>query len=184
MKLYIINGKAGSGKDAFCRAVTELCGDRARINGSYEPIGDVIKAVHSSDPAKQALKLLGWGGNKTPEVRKLLTMMVNFGQQRGVTENLINTGETSTFVDVVFLHERNPKEIARIKTLWEDGKILKDICDTFKTILVTRDSKELEEDIWGIGGYDYDYTIDNCGTLNDLTEKAEQFIAKEGLYNV
>ncbi|MEG0580299.1 MAG: hypothetical protein RR490_10325, partial [Niameybacter sp.] len=173
--LYIVNGKAGAGKDAFCKAVTELY-------NTSDPIRGVTRTIHSSDPAKQALKFLRWDGTKTPEARQLLATLVNFGQKNGASERLINSGYKH-WRDIVFFQERNPKEIDHIKALWKSGDILDEACDTFKTILIKRDSGEIEEDIWGIENYSYDIVIKNCGTLKDLTKKAKKFMLKEDLYN-
>lgn len=72
---------------------------------------------------------------------------------------------------MLFLHIREPEEISRAAKVFNA-----------KTILVTRDqikhitSNMADENVFN---YDYDVVIDNSGTLDDLQQKAKEFVAKQ-----
>lgn len=161
MKLYIINGKAGSGKDTFCKMIWDIIPQWG--------VDRAVVTLHSSDPAKEALTSLGWNGEKTSEMRQLLAELTKFSQSNGMSDKMINQYSKA---EVVFFHERDPREIARLKS---------SIYPEPKTILIKRDSEQLEFDMWDIEKYDYDIVIDNSGTLDQLKERAEQFCREENL---
>ena len=76
---------------------------------------------------------------------------------------------------VLFLHIREPEEIAR--AVKEFGA---------KTILIVRPIKQIVSNIADKGVYDYqyDFVINNNGTIEDLKEKAKDFLQKECLWEV
>lgn len=150
-KIYIINGHAGVGKDTFVSLITELVDD-----------GVTVSNIHSSDPAKAALESLGWNGEKSPEVRTILANLTDISHDNGLSEKMIREAASS---DIIFFHERDPKEI----------RILKRIFPEAKTILVERDGARIEPDKWQIKDYRYDFTVYNNGSLKNLEDEAIAF---------
>ena len=153
-KIFIINGYAGSGKDTFVHMVASSC-PRSKIAN-----------LHSSDKAKEALKLLGWSGLKTKEARRLLADLCVFGQD--ITIDLIHEALEGC-PEVLFFHERNPERIAlllrifpKASTIWVERQ-------------VSQEQKQ-EEDIWGMEDFNYDYYIRNNSTLEELLVTVTRFI--------
>lgn len=74
----------------------------------------------------------------------------------------------STDKAVVFIHSREPEEIERFKT--QLGAT---------TVLISRGARYVEElsnySDRHINDIDYDYTIKNDGTLEELEQKAKEF---------
>lgn len=164
-RLYLINGKAGSGKDIFVNMVEAI------LYGHVH--NDITLAnLHASDRAKRALIYVGWDGVRTEEARKTLVELVKYGQTRNVSEKIITENAVCNDSDVVFFHERDPKQFARLITLYPFTK----------TILLRRPgAPDLEEDIWGIENYEYDFIIINDGTLGDLEKRAARFVSEEAI---
>ena len=157
--LIVVNGFAGSGKDTFCGYCEDHLYRKDKIT--------LIK--HSSDFAKTILFLMGWDGKKTPETRKLLADIVAFGESTGSNlKELFGFIDRNEKLDVIFYHERNPKEIKQIVDYYK--------CDqeiTVFTLFVKRDVNEAEKDRWGIQNFNYDIEVLNDGTLEDLEKAAK-----------
>lgn len=159
--LVIVNGFAGSGKDTFCG----YCED-------YLYREDKISFIkHSSDFAKTILFSMDWDGEKTLETRKLLADMVTFGESTGFNlRDFFKFVENNQKLDVIFYHERNPKEIQKIVNYY---KCSEDI--TVLTVFVNRKTDKVEEDRWNIRDFGYDVTIMNDKTLEELEKCSKYF---------
>lgn len=161
MKTYVINGYPGAGKDTFVEMIQNL-------------VPSV--QIHSSDPAKRALTLLGWDGEKTEEDRAELAHLVKLSNERydGVYKYIKNVhdcakamGEEKAF----FIHEREPKNIERWKR--EFGA---------QAILIKRDSAKSINNVADSVVMDYtgyDILIMNNGDLKALEDKAKTFVQLE-----
>lgn len=171
MKVYIINGVPMSGKSQFCDFCIEYLNKRGAYGISISTVS-LIKAIAST---------VGWDGIKSPEDRKFLSdlkklltdwndvpykstvdaIMQDYTKLRsfGVSEDKI----------LFFVHCREPEEIEKfVKRLGA------------KTILIRREEvEELQQSNDSdefVFNYEYDYTIENSGDLDDLYNKAMNFI--------
>lgn len=167
-QIFIINGSGGVGKDTFVelvdKCVQEKYHSKAVINFS------------SVTNIKRIAKELGWNGGKTEKDRKFLSDLkyltseyndYSFNSMKNMVKQFDND-ESALFL---FLHIREPGEIKRAVT--EFGA---------KSILVKRDSiKHITSNMAdaNVYNYNYDYIIENNGTINDLKNKAREFIDME-----
>lgn len=159
--LIVINGFAGSGKDTFCR----YCGDYLYRKDKTTWI------KHSSNFSKTVLYSMGWDGKKTPETRKLLADIVAFGEITGSNlKDLFRFVDKNEKLDIIFYHERNPKEIQKIVDYYKCSQNI-----TVLTVFINRKVNEIEEDRWNIRNFGYDVTIMNDETLEDLEKCAKYF---------
>lgn len=164
MKVVVVNGYPGSGKDAFI----DLC-------ACFAPVGK----CSAIDPAKEALKTLGWDGvEKTSEIRKALSDLkvmsselfdgpVRYVKQR--IKLMESMGK-----EIGFIIAREPTELQRYRE--ELGAL---------TVFIARDvPKKFSNDAdKNVTEFDYDYIIDNHGSLEDLEDAAKVFIGqiREGI---
>lgn len=176
MKIFVINGAPRAGKDTFVEFCQALVGERC-LN------------VSTVDFVKEVAKFAGWDGNKTPEARKFLSdlkdIMTEYDNipfkkvKRAIDIYRLELEEyTSEFYianSVVFIHCREPQEIEKFKN--ELGA---------KTLLIRRpdveggdQSNHADAEVFN---YDYDYTIYNDGTLDQLHLKAIDFLLEHIKY--
>lgn len=155
---FVINGPGGAGKDAFIKFVEK-----------YYFKGNVVN-VSSIDPIKWLAQYGGWKGEKTDKARKMLSdlkkLFIDFN-------NLPFTFLTSQMSllkrdDIIFMHVREASEIDKLKCL--SNVIIRTILIDRQTDLKGNDSDDMVYD------YDYDYVIDNNGSLEDLKESAITFV--------
>ena len=177
MKIFVINGAPRAGKDTFVEQCQKLIGDIRCLN------------VSTVDFVKQVAMYAGWDGNKTPEARKFLSdlkdIMTEYDNipfkkvKRAIEIYRLELEEyTSDFYiinSVVFIHCREPQEIEKFKK--ELGA---------KTLLIRHpdveggdQSNHADAEVFN---YDYDYTIYNDGTLEDLAKKAIDFLMEHIKY--
>lgn len=168
MKIIVINGQGGAGKDTFI--------DFCRKDGNMDIF---VQNYSTVDFVKMIAHECGWKGEKSQKARKFLSDLKD-----AMTEynnlpyySVIDQIEHMLFdyrsydIDthdlVIFIHSREPKDINRwVKELGA------------KTLLIHRSSEGIfdnhaDRDVYTI---DYDYTIVNNGTLEELKEKAIDFI--------
>lgn len=175
MKVVVINGKGGVGKDEFVKQ----CGRHVLQCVNISTV-DFVKAVAAK---------CGWDGTKTPENRKFLSDLkdlltewndVPFKKVVQEIEYWTGTEELHDFDKndiIVFIHCREPKEIQRY-------------VDKFgaTTLLIRRPAAECVEQINHADNevleYNYDYIINNQGTIQELEQKAIQFLQELGMNNL
>lgn len=172
MKIYILNGKATSGKTTFFNFVKENC-------------GEFVMNCSTVDLVKQLASDAGWNGEKTPHNRKFLSDL----------KDLLTEWDDVPFKDVkrriqrfeayfliwdidstncaVFVDCREPKEIQKFvdrlgaKTIFIDREI-----EGYSA------SNHADAEV---ENFDYDIVINNNGTLEDLAAHAMNFIKTEGI---
>lgn len=173
--VVIINGKPGAGKDEFVKQC-RICLYNCRCVN-----------ISSVDIHKQILQKIGWDGEtKLNDVRELLCRMKEFSILHGdiPTKYMLDTifsyvGKDSDYV--VFCHIR---EVAEIKKLIRALRGLRCMGITYITVFVRREDKikSLNKDACctsddvDIEDFDYDFIIDNFGTLDSLKSTASKFI--------
>ena len=167
-QVFIINGSGGVGKDSF----VEMVKSQAKRIG--------IENYSSVTKVKKIAEIIGWNGAKSERDRKFLSDLKLLTTEY----NDMPLNDMKRFVDIfmnlvsfdkariVFLHIREPEEIAKAVSEFEEYNV--------KTILVKRDSVKhitsnmADENVYN---YDYDIIIDNSGTIEDLKEKAKYFLS-------
>lgn len=156
--IIIINGTGGAGKDTFVSFCSEIVNT---LN------------VSTVDKVKEAAKVLvGWNGEKDEVSRKLLVDLKRLSVEYNdaptkYVENMARKFETSDD-KLMFIHIREAEEIEKTKKMLNA-----------KTLLITNPRVKLitSNDSDGkVNEYKYDYYINNDGTLDDLKNKAKDFI--------
>jgi hypothetical protein len=158
LKLIIINGYPESGKDTFvnfCREFTD------------------VNHVSSVYPAKQALRVLGWDGKeKTPEVRDALSTLKDLstslfdGPMQYIKSKI---KEYKDYPDnlLMFVDAREPAELKKYRN--NLGATI---------IFIDREPKGLPKNHAdnNVKNFQYDFIIDNHGTLEQLKQRASEFV--------
>ena len=157
-QIFILNGIAGVGKDTFA-----------------EMLDKFIPTLHISSitPVKRAARELGWDGIKTITSRYFLSELKKF------------VNENSTFI-----WDYLDKEVIKFRNIYDSEVLLIDIREpeeiekaviryNCKTILVERDvctkdyCNSADESVYDYKNYDY--VINNMGSLDELLDKAKEF---------
>lgn len=161
MDVIIINGYPRSGKDTFCETAIQhykCC--------NYSTV----------DTVKQVARIMGWDGNKTPEDRAMLSGLKDFyvkwfdGTFIEMTKLIM---ESVNDVDFVFLHIREPPEIARIRQ-WCCINNIRDHAIFIKrngtdTELTNHADRRVEQ-------YSYNAVIKNNGSLDKYRSKTLKYL--------
>lgn len=157
-QVIIINGTGGSGKDTFVR----FCSEFAKVTN-----------ISSVDRVKEAAKILvGWNGEKNEKARKLLVDL----KQLSIKYNDYPTKYIQEQYKIfeksdsqyLFIHIREIEEIEKIKKLLNAKTLL--VLNS-RVALITSNSSDAN-----VYKYEYDYKIENSGSLEDLKQKAKEFI--------
>lgn len=172
MKVVVVNGYPLSGKDTF----TGFCIHNLSVLN--KGVGHNISTI---DCVKWVAKNMGWNGLKTDKDRKFLSDLKKLLKDWNdvpyqFTCKDINrrynadVGQLQIPEDniVFFIHTREPEEIERFKK--DYGAI---------TLLVKKEN--LEENFSNdsdrnVNNYEYDFIIENNGTLEELEQKAIDFL--------
>ena len=179
MKIVIINGKGGCGKDTF----VAMCRDILSA--------DSVCNISTVDFVKEIAVKCGWDGTKTPKNRKFLSDLKDLLTEWDdiplkkvnerideytmylVNHNMYNTG-------VVFIHCREPKEIDKLVRELDELDVT--------TLLIRRSAAEAIEQVNhadnDVLNYAYDYTIYNDSTLSWLHAEAEVFLRDYLKFNI
>ena len=167
MKYFIINGRPRSGKDSF-------------VNFCLEELGAFGKLISTVDFVKKIATECGWDGTKDLKNRKFLSdlkdLLTNWGdvpykktlQEIDMFKFDLNCWNVSD-KGVVFIMCREPKEIERFERELNA-----------KSVLIQRASVEFEQQSnhadSEVLNHKYDYIIENNGTIDELKEKAKDFL--------
>jgi len=160
-KIIIINGSGGVGKDTFVECCSEFTN---------------VKNISSVDKVKEAAKILvGWTGEKDEKSRKLLVdlkaLSIDYNDYpikyiKQEAENFIENDEQN----FMFVHIREISEIEKVKKLL-NAKTLLITSNRVKKITTNNSDANVEQFV-------YDYYISNDGTIEELREKAKNFVMK------
>jgi dephospho-CoA kinase len=156
--VFITNGMARCGKDTFAMFLEEF----------------VPTLKYSSiDKVKSIAKLCGWNGGKTEKDRKFLSdLKVLTSEYSDMPFNNV-ASKVSEFIrdnvhSVMLIDIREPEEIEKAKIIFGA-----------KTILIKNDrvpnisSNMADANVYN---YNYDFTIENNGTLEEFKETIRQFV--------
>jgi tRNA uridine 5-carbamoylmethylation protein Kti12 len=163
MQIFIINGFPGVGKDEFVKNCIEILGSDKCFN------------ISTVDFLKEIATICGWDGKKTGKSRKflsdlkdLLTIYNDIPYKR-VLDKVGEIIACNKNVEAIFIHCREPKEIARLQ---EELNA--------KSILIRREAAENSEYTnhadSEVLNHDYDYELHNDGSLDDLRSTAITFL--------
>ena len=182
-QVFIINGSGGVGKDAFINMIPtyELFGEGENCSMWFKNLD--IGNYSSVSKVKEIAKAIGWNGGKTERDRKflsdlkLLTTKYNdmpLNDMKEYVKRFMNykNPHGNDNNRILFLHIREPEEIEKAVNEFKEYNV--------KTILVKRDSVEhitsnmADENVYN---YDYDIVINNDGDIEELRNKATNFIS-------
>lgn len=161
-KIFVVNGSGGIGKTTFEQIVEDIIyNNDTNINVEIISIIDYVKHI--------AYKI-GWNGRKDLKGRKLLSELKDILTEYNDIpyQKLQKTIEDIADNSVIFIDSRERADIERL---------VNDYCA--KTILIINSLRD--KVIYGnhaddnVNDYNYDIYIDNCGTLDELREKAFDF---------
>ena len=173
-QIFIINGSGGVGKDTFVDLVS------VELNDKLKHFHTVIN-YSSVDKVKEIARKIGWDGKKSEKDRKFLSDLkiltssycdMPFESMKNKMIEFLGDEESK----LLFLHIREPEEIERAVKAFKA-----------KTILIVRDSVRHITSNMGdknVFKYKYDFVIENNGTIEDLREKAKEFLKEECLWDV
>lgn len=155
-KVIIVNGSGGVGKDTFCM----LC-------GKYFP----ISICSSVSEIKKAAMILGWDGTKDDRSRRFLSDLKDLATAYSDApmrhmRDYVNEHQQSN--ELIFLMIREPEEIARAKKEFNATTLL--LCRPSIGDIYTNHADR------NVSNFNYDYTIFNTGTLEELSRKAQEFV--------
>lgn len=170
MKIFVINGRGGCGKDTF----VELC---AKHVPKYMCLN-----VSTVDKVKEIARSCGWDGGKEDKDRKFLSDLkallteYNDMPHQSVLRDIalfkagLEAYDINSDGAIVFIHCREPEAIERLRQELDAV-----------TVLVRRPALEnhaygnMSDD--GVANYGYHFTIVNDGTLEDLESWAVALLA-------
>lgn len=156
--IIIINGTGGAGKDTFVNFCSEATG---------------VLNVSTVDKVKEAAKILvGWNGEKDEVSRKLLVDLkqLSIDYNDAPTKYICNMAEKfkKSNDKLMFVHIREAVEIEKTKKLLNAKTLL---INNPRVKLITSNDSDGK-----VNEYNYDYYIINDGTLEDLRNKAFEFV--------
>jgi len=169
MKIIIVNGSSGVGKDEFANLFKKNYQNKCY---NWSTI-DKVKKISKNN--------FGWNGDKTDEARKFLSEIkriwteFNNGpfihMKKKILKHHSNLEKNHKTNIVYFIHCREPLEIKKFQNEFGDRCI---------TLLVKRNNIEIpdNESDKNVEDFIYDYIIENDGDKKDLEEKAIKFIKK------
>lgn len=171
MKVVIINGVGGAGKDQFVKFCQDI------LNGEDE-VSHCLN-VSTVDYVKEIAGYCGWNGEKDPASRKFLSDLkkamtewrdLPFMDVKGQLNRFSQICKWSGVEDAVaFVHCREPEEIARLV-----GEL------NATTLLIRRKSaesvKQINDADNNVLNYDYDYTINNDSSLASFHAEAAIYL--------
>lgn len=163
-KIFITNGMARCGKDTFALFVSEII---------------PTWKCSSIDIIKNIAIQCGWKGGKTEKDRKFLSdLKMLTSEYSDLSFNYVvekvSMFRSTDYFQVMLIDIREPEEIEKAK-----------IVLGAKTILIKNDNiKQIDSNMAdaNVYNYEYDYVIENNGTLEEFKETVKQFV-EENILN-
>lgn len=171
MKIYVICGKARHGKDTTALAIKNAYSDKKVINLSY---GSYIKEF--------AKNISDWDGSEETKPRELLQHLGTEVIRNNIDKDFFikrlcnDIRVYSYYFDVITISDaRFPDEVVTPKKLFDDVITIKVVRDNFETSLSDEEQKHSTET--ALDGFnDYDYVIENNGSIDELNEKVKTIV--------
>lgn len=172
MRVVIINGRGGSGKDTVCEMAQDMIGVGYCCSISTV---DIIK-----DWAEMMFTMssgLGWDGKKDEKGRRLLADLKDAWQRydEGPRKHVIKKAEYMGRLwgekGLLFIHSREPEDIK---------ELLKSLANYNPVTLLVKNpnigdhGNHADDNAEDYG--DYDYIISNSGSLQELRSKVRDFL--------
>ena len=177
MKSYviIINGSANAGKDTFVELFENICSNN-----------EVVYEFSTINKVKKAVRELVPGPIKNDKYRKFLSdikkLWVEYNEgpcwatfeyiEHVLQAEYVVTNYNSVFI---FIHCREPEEIKKLVS--HVNYRFESVC---KTLLIHKPNIAIpnNDSDKNVEDYNYDFIIDNIGTIEDLKECAVEFKTK------
>lgn len=163
-KIVIVNGTPGAGKTTFEKQFLEYA-----LSKNKKTL--ILSTV---DFVKQIAQECGWNGKKTDRNRKFLSDLKDLLTEwddvpyKKICEQVRNARKE---YDFIFIDCREPNEIKRlVDELGAKAVIVRRLADEYGTFSNHADAN--------VFNYEYDYSIPNFGTLDDLLTNVVLFYNK------
>lgn len=171
MRIYVICGKARHGKDTIALAIKNAYVGKKVINLSY---GSYIKAF--------AKNISDWDGSEETKPRELLQHLGTEVIRNNIDKDFFikrlcnDIRVYSYYFDVITVSDaRFPDEVITPKKLFDDVITIKVVRNNFETSLSVDEQKHSTET--ALDGFnDFDYVIENNGSIDDLNEKVKTIV--------
>lgn len=175
-KIYIVCGKARHGKDTVSEMIRE-----EYIEKNY----DVLNVQYSSYIKEYAKKISNWDGREETKPRELLQQLGTniirnkIDEQFFIKKLLEDIKVYSFFFDVLTISDARFKlEVDIPRTKFENVIVIRVNRPNFDNGLTEEQKKHRTET--DLDDYEnYDYVIENDGTLEELKEKIKTILQKE-----
>lgn len=173
MQIVIINGVGGAGKDTF----VSLCRTYLMKYSVYN--------FSTIDEVKRIAKEFYWDGEKNEAGRTLLYELkkawkkYNNGPVTTLIRKISCLEQDEAYLNknsLVFIHCREESEIEELKDIFFKRKV------PTSTLFINRKMEEHNNpsDKVSAENYQYDYVINNNGTIEDFSKEAERFLKNIG----
>lgn len=169
--IYIINASGRSGKDTLCNIVADR----------YDTDNFQVLNISSVDQVKHCAKILGWDGVSKNDIdRKFLSDLKDLATQYCDSPFKYEYKRIRDFMGtispgIMFIHIREPEEIKKLVDAFPAIKTLYIKNDNIPKITTNHADANTEN-------YEYDYYIDNNGTLEDFRRTVLKFFEEELRY--
>ena len=171
-QVFIINGSGGVGKDTFIEMIPTFEFIDKNENSTVWFKNLEIRNYSSVSKVKEIAKVAGWNGEKDDKGRRFLA---DIKDAMDAYDNLSWKNVDKVIEEdpnyIYFINARSNYDIDYFKQRWNA-----------KTILIERPGTPLifsNHADAGVMDYDYDITICNDGNLENLRNKAIQFLLNE-----
>ena len=158
-KIFVQNSVGGSGKDTW-----------ASLLNKYIP----TYKYSIVDLPKEAAKVLGWDGGKTEKDRKFLSDVMDLSTEyndapfKDVLSIVTDFKNNLIENEVLIIDMRDPKDITRaVETFGAETILIRN--PNIRKIESNHADRDVEN-------YEYDYIIENDGTLEQLDKVAKLFV--------
>lgn len=163
-KVFVINGIAGVGKDTFILLCRELLKGKFNV-ATYSSVDEVKQYLKDNENWDGITKDAYWR-IRMYEVKKQM-IEDNNRPTRYLVESANNTPDNS----LIFFHIRELDEIQKLLKLYPEAKTIHIVRNNIEIIDTPVDAKPIE--------LEYDFTIDNSGSLDDYMDAAREFVIRQ-----
>ena len=172
-KIFIVSGKANAGKDTTCDLIN-----------NYVKVKD-LKSVNlqfSSYIKMYAKTISGWDGEESTKPRTLLQELgtdiirKNIDNMFFIKRIIGDIKVYSYYCDVITISDaRMPEEIENIYNSFDNVIRVNITRPNFESKLNNKEKKHITET--ALDGYtNYDYVLENDGTIEELNEKVKKLV--------